>query len=103
VAGLLAIAILGIVMVSAFSYRMNQSLMQLNLPVDVMHGLQSNEIKLAALAVPSGLDSSTATALRISIDQAFVFGFRLIMLICASLAVISAVFAWRMIAGNAKH
>lgn len=103
VAGLLAIAILGIVMVNAFSYRMNQSLIQLNLPVDVSHSLQSNEIKLAALAVPHGLDSSTATALRISIDRAFVFGFRLIMVICASLALISAVIAWRMIEGEAKH
>src|ERR1700740_2966005 len=32
VAGLLAIAIFGILMVSAFSYQMNQSLMHLNLP-----------------------------------------------------------------------
>ena len=81
---------------------MAQFLMQLNLSVDVMHGLQSNEIRLAALAVPAGMDSSTAAALRISIDRAFVFGFRLIMLICAGLAVMSAVIAWRAIAGNAK-
>jgi hypothetical protein len=43
------------------------------------------------------MDSSAAAALRASIDRAFVSGFRLIMLICASLAVASAVFAWRMI------
>jgi EmrB/QacA subfamily drug resistance transporter len=103
VAGLLAIAILGIVMVRAFSNRMNQSLMELNLPVDVIRALQSNEIKLAALAVPPGLDSNTAMALKISIDRAFVFGFRLVMFICGGLAVTSAVFAWRTIAGNAKH
>jgi EmrB/QacA subfamily drug resistance transporter len=102
VAGLLAVAILGIVMVNAFSRSMNQSLMQLNLPVDVMHGLRSNEIRLGALAVPSGLDSTTATALRISIDRAFVLGFRLIMLICAGLAVTSAAFASRNIAGQFK-
>jgi hypothetical protein len=97
VAALLAVAILGIAMVSAFSYRMNQSLKQLNLPADVTHSLQSNEIKLAALPIPAGMDSSTAAALRTSIDRAFVSGFRLIMLICASLAVASAGFAWRMI------
>jgi MFS family permease len=102
VAGLLAIAILGIVMVSAFSYRLNQSLIRLNLPIDVMQGLQSNEIRLAALAVPPSLDSSAASALRISIDRAFVFGFRTIMLICAGLSVTSAAFAWRMIAGQFK-
>ena len=98
VASLLAIAIFGILMVSAFSHQMNQSLMQLNLPADVMHHLESNEIRLAALAVPPGLDSSTAAALKTSIEGAFVFGFRVIMLICACLAVISAAFAWRMIA-----
>ena len=103
VAGLLAIAILGIVMVRTFSYQMNQSLMQLNLPVDVMHGLQSNEIRLAALTVPPGLDSSTAAALRISVERAFVVGFRLIMMICASLAVTSAAFAWGTIAGQFKQ
>jgi hypothetical protein len=85
-------------MVSAFSYQMNQSLMQLNLPVDVMHGLQSNEIRLAALAVPAGMDSSTAAALRISIDRASVFGFRVITLICAGLSLASAAVAWRMVA-----
>jgi EmrB/QacA subfamily drug resistance transporter len=97
VAGLLAVAILGIVMVSAFSYRMNQSLKQLNIPADVARALQSNEMKLAALSVPSGTDSSTAAALKTSIDGAFVSGFRLIMLICAGLSVASAAFAWRMI------
>jgi EmrB/QacA subfamily drug resistance transporter len=103
VAGLLAIAILGIVMVSAFTNRLNQSLMALNLPVDLVRGLQSNEIKLAALAVPSGIDSNTAAALKISIAQAFVFGFRLIMLICGSLAITSALFAWRTMAGQFKR
>jgi hypothetical protein len=103
VAGLLAIAILGIVMVNAFSYQMNRSLMQLNLPADLTHSLQSNEIRLAALAIPAGLDSSTAAALRMSIERAFVFGFRLIMLICAILAATSAAIAWRNIAGKFKQ
>jgi EmrB/QacA subfamily drug resistance transporter len=97
VAGLLAVAILGIVMVSVFSYRMNQSLKQLHISSDVARAMQSNEIKLAALPVPSGMDSSTTAALETAIDGAFVSGFRLIMLICAGLAVASAAFAWRMI------
>jgi EmrB/QacA subfamily drug resistance transporter len=102
VAGLLSVAILGMVMVSAFSHQINQSLTQLHLPAEVTRGLQSSEIRLAALAVPPGLDSHAAGALRISIDRAFVFGFRLIMFICAGLAVISAAFASRTIAGPLK-
>jgi hypothetical protein len=103
VAGLLAIAIFGIVMVSVFSYQMNQSLMQLEVPASVMRGLQSNEIRLAAIAVPTGLDSSTAAALKMSIELAFVSGFRLIMLICAVLAVMSAAAAWRTITGQFRQ
>ena len=102
VAGLLAIATLGIAMVSAFSYQMNQSLKRLKIPIGAMHILRSNEIRLAALTVPAGIDSNTAAEVRVSIDRAFLFGFRLIMLICASLAITSAVVAWRMIAADAK-
>jgi len=63
-----------------------------------MHDLRANEIKLAALAVPAGLDSDTAAAIRVSIERAFIFGFRFIMLICEGLSLASAVVAWRMIA-----
>jgi EmrB/QacA subfamily drug resistance transporter len=102
VAGLLAVAILGIVMVSAFSHSMNRSLMQLNLPADAAHDLRSNEIRLGALTVPHGLNSNTAAAIESSIDQAFLSGFRLIMLICAALGVTSAAFAWQKIADKFK-
>jgi EmrB/QacA subfamily drug resistance transporter len=102
VAGLLAVAILGMAMVSVFSDQLNRSLQRLNLPANVIHDLQSNEIRLAALAVPPELDSTSAATLRLSINRAFVSAFRLMMLICASLAMISAVLAWRMIAGVFK-
>ncbi|MGB6360161.1 MAG: hypothetical protein WBF30_15390, partial [Candidatus Acidiferrales bacterium] len=98
VAGLLAVAIFGLVMVGAFSYKVNQNLAQLHLPQDVKRNLQSNEIRLAALPVPPDLDPGTAATLRVSIDRGFVFGFRVIMLICAGLAVASAAFARGMIA-----
>jgi len=100
VAGLLAVAILGIAMVSAFSYRLNLSLADLRVPSDTMRDVQANEIKLAALAVPTNIDSSMSAAIKLSIERAFVFGFRLIMLICAGLSVLSAAFAWQMIVGS---
>ncbi len=97
VAGLLSIATLGIVMVSAFSSHLNQSLMNLHLSADITRELQSNEIKLAALTVPAGLDSSTAAKITSVIEQSFVYGFRLVMLVCVALSIISALFAWRLI------
>jgi len=100
VAGLLAIAIFGMLMVGAFSRYLNQHLGELSLPEEAMHPLRSNEIRLAAIAIPAGIDSGTAAQLRMLIERAFVFGFRLIMLICAALSVASSGFAWRLIAGN---
>jgi EmrB/QacA subfamily drug resistance transporter len=102
VAGLLAIAILGMLMVSAFSQHLNQRLPQLTISADVMRNLRSNEVRLAAIAVPAGIDPGTAAQLRGSIEQAFVFAFRLIMLVCAGLAAASSGFAWRMIAASGK-
>ena len=98
VAGLLAIALLGVVMVSAFSLRLNRSLRDLAIPPPAMQDLQSNEIRLAAMAVPVGIDAEMAAAIRVSIARAFVFAFRLVMVICAGLSIASASFAWRMIA-----
>jgi EmrB/QacA subfamily drug resistance transporter len=98
VAGLLSISVLGVAMVSAFSFRLNRRLLGLAVPTQIMHNLQANEIKLAGLKVPAGTDSNLAAAIRASIERAFVFGFRLAMLVCAGLAITSAAFAWRMIA-----
>ena len=103
IAGLLAVAILGMVMVSAFSHYLNQRLTQLAIPIDVMRSIQSNEIKLATLPVPDGLDPNTAATIRMSIELAFVFGFRVIMVICAGLSVVSSVFAWRMIGAEPRR
>jgi MFS family permease len=101
VAGLLSIAILGAAMLGAFSFHLNRSLSQLSVPRDAQLDLQANEIKLAAMAVPPGLDASLASTIKVSINQAFVFAFRFVMLICAALAITSAAFAWRMIAVRA--
>ena len=97
VAGVLAIAVLGIVMVSAFASRLNHSLAQFSVPPGVVQALQVEEVKLAGMQVPAGLSPETKTSVQESIREAFVFGFRVVMLICAGLSVISAVAARRMI------
>jgi EmrB/QacA subfamily drug resistance transporter len=102
VAGLLAIAVLGMVMVELFSHYLNERIMALALPADFARAVRSSELRLAALNVPGRLDSVTAAKLQSSIDQAFVFGFRVIMFLCAGLSGASSGFAWRMI-GNDKN
>jgi len=97
VAGVLAIAVLGIIMVSAFSSRLNQSLAHLSLPPGVANELHANVSKLAGLPVPSGVDSQTASTIQRAIGEAFLFGFRITMGICVGLALASAWIARRMI------
>ncbi len=94
VAGVLAIAVFGIVMVSAFGFTLKHELANLGLSSDVLHEIQSKMIKLAGLELPSNLDARTSVAIRTAINQAFVFGFRLIMLICVGLATASGAVAW---------
>ena len=97
VASVLAIAVLGIVMVSAFSFRLNQSLGHLSLPSPVVQEIQADEIKLAGLQVPAGLNPNMKSAVEDSVKEAFVFGFRTVMVICACLALMSAAVAWLII------
>jgi predicted MFS family arabinose efflux permease len=102
VAGVLAVAILGIVMVKLFSYSLNRSLTNGPLPPGILQYVRSNEIKLAGLDLPSGLDADTAALIRMSISHAFVFGFRTVMLICGGLSVASAVVASLMVPAKTR-
>jgi hypothetical protein len=96
-AGVLAIAVFGIVMVKAFDLRLSRDLAGLSLPVDVLRQLRADEIKLAGLQVPSGLDPGVTAIIKKSVAESFVFGFRIVMLFCSSLSLVSVVVAWRMI------
>src|SRR6202050_5290609 len=100
VASVLAVAILGIVMVKLFSSSLQRTLAGALLPPGIFQYVQANEIKLAGLDLPSGLDAHTAALLRTSISHAFVLAFRIVMLICAGLCVASAAVASLMIPAN---
>ena len=97
VAGVLAVAVLGAVVAAAFAHSLRHSLEGLHLDASVVQQLESNAAKLAGLGVPAGVDSQTASTIRSAITESFIFGFRLIMLLCAGLSIASAATAWRKI------
>jgi hypothetical protein len=101
VAGVLAIAVLGIVMVKSFSFDLNRSLAGRSIPSETLEYIHANETKLAGLDLPSDLDAGTAELVRTSVSRAFIFGFRIVMLICAGLSLASAMVAWLMIPARA--
>jgi EmrB/QacA subfamily drug resistance transporter len=94
VAGVLAIAVLGIVMVKAFDFRLTHNRSH-SLPTGVLQQLRQDETRLAGLPLPPGLDPATTAAIKQSIAEAFVFGFRTVISICAALALASSATAWR--------
>lgn len=97
VAGVLAVAVLGAVMASAFGHSLRDSLAGLNINADIVHELESNVARLGSLDAPSSVAPQTAAIIRSAVAEAFIFSFRLIMLLCACLAIASAGVAWRRI------
>ncbi len=97
IAGVLAIAILGIVMVKVFGSRLGEKLTELSLPPGVLQQIQAEKTKLADLQGPASLDPGTKAAVANLVKQAFVSGFRVVILICASLSLASAAVAGLMI------
>ena len=100
VAGLLAIAIFGIVVLNTFNTRLNQQIAPLNLSPEAQQFLDAQRINLAAAEVPPGLSSAVDATLREAIALSFVDSFRLVMLIATGLAIASAVIASLMISGK---
>ena len=97
VAGLLAIAVFGIVMVKAFAVGLDHQLAAVEISPAARAEMLSNSIKLAAVEVPANLDPRLSGEVRSAIAHAFVFAFRLATYCCAGLAFASAVIAGVMI------
>jgi len=94
VAGVLAVAVLGAVMAAAFAHSLRLSLDSLHLNAATVQELESNVAELGHLGPPSGVAPQTASMIRSAIDESFVFGFRLIMVLCAVFAIASAGVGW---------
>jgi EmrB/QacA subfamily drug resistance transporter len=100
VAGLLAIAVFGIVMVSAFARRLDHKLAELDVSPGARQEMRSNRIKLAAIDIPPEADPRSAKAMKTAVNDSFVFGFRIVALCCTLLAMASAGTAISLIDGK---
>jgi MFS family permease len=103
VAGLLAIAVFGIVMLGVFSRSLDFRLSKLKLPASVQSALADQRINLAGAAVPEDLAPPLQQAVRASINESFVHGFRGIMILGAALALTSGITSLLLINGRATR
>jgi hypothetical protein len=101
-AGLLAIAVLGIVMLQVFKHALDRHLAESKLPASLIQSVETQSAKLAAITIPENLDVTTKQLIRQAVDDSFVAGFRSVMAIGATLAGASAIVALTLISRSAK-
>jgi EmrB/QacA subfamily drug resistance transporter len=95
-AGLLAIAVFGVVMLHAFSQTLASRMGEIQIDDRLRQSVYEQRVKLAGLELPPA-DSATQAKIKGAVADSFVFGFRIVMLISAALAVASAISSWLLI------
>ena len=101
-AGLLAIAVFGIVMLQTFNRLLDQRLSGIQLSAPARAALGSQRDKLAGAELPAELNAAARTTLTRAIEDSFVGGFRVVMGLGALLAVGSAVAASVLIRSDSR-
>ena len=101
-AALISIAVFGVVMTGVFARNFNTSLLPLGLPAEARAELQAQTSRLATISIPEQLNDETKQAVKRAIEESFVSGFRILILIAAALALVSALFSLLLIEGRAQ-
>jgi predicted MFS family arabinose efflux permease len=96
-AGLLAIAVFGVVMLHTFGANLDRRLAQIQIRDEVRQSISVQRVRLADVELPPHVDAQTGKKLESAVAGSFISGFRLIMLISATLAVLSALSSWLFI------
>jgi EmrB/QacA subfamily drug resistance transporter len=89
-AGLISVAVMGVVVLGAFNADLDRGLEAIVLKPEARGALDDQRVMLAAARAPEGLDAETKVRVHEAIDAAFVFGFRRIMMVACGLALASA-------------
>jgi EmrB/QacA subfamily drug resistance transporter len=96
-AGLLGIAVLGIVILHSYSRELDRRLAHLPIAPDARKLVAEQRARLAGVKLPDGIDDQTRSTLKMAIDESFIHGFRVVMASAAGLALAGALSAFMMI------
>ncbi len=99
-AGLLAIAVFGIVVLAIFSSSLASHLSILSVPAGVQQALIEQQNKLVGIEIPAGVSTTTHAAVQQAIAKSFITSFRVIMLIASALALCSSFSSLLLIEGK---
>ncbi len=101
-AGLVAIAVFGIVMLHVFKNQLDQRLAAAGPSSSAAQSVQKQSNKLAAIEIPVDQNAEAQQSLRRAVDESFVSGFRAVMVAGAVLAAASALTAVLLIKTPAR-
>jgi hypothetical protein len=93
----LAVALLGVFVYGAFSANLDARLNDMDLPGKVHSEMEAAKADLAAKA-PKGVEPGTAVQIERAVEESFVAGFRIVMLVSAGLALASSLVAALLVA-----
>jgi MFS family permease len=99
-AGLISIAVLGIVMTGVFARDFRDRVRSLNLPEEARAALEAQTSRLASVRIPDELEGESRQSVERAVKESFVGGFRVVVLIAAALALASGLSAWLLIEGR---
>jgi hypothetical protein len=102
VAGLFAVAVFGVLMVTSFQRGLTQRMNDLPLSAEQKDQISSQSNDLLNLKIPDDVDPRTANMIKSDVRDSFVGGFRSITFASAGLAIASAFSAWLLIEGKSK-
>ena len=97
IAGLLAVAVVGIMILHAFQARLSSSPILKSMSPEVRQEMMAHSIDLAATPIPRAAEPQQVLQLKRAIDDSFLVAFRLAMWSCVGLAVLSSIMAARWI------
>jgi MFS family permease len=101
-AGLLAVAVLGMILYAVFSTNLDARLERVDLSADIRAELERAKADLGAADAPEGVGAGTEGRIERAIDESFVAGFRAVMLVSAAFALASALSAALLVRGKVR-
>jgi EmrB/QacA subfamily drug resistance transporter len=96
-ASLLSIAVLGLIALHVFGIELENRVDAAGVPRSVRNQVLEQSNRLTQIQIPPSLDQTKRHQLAAAIQISFVRAFRAVMLVCAVLAVLSAITAWALI------
>ena len=103
IAALMAVAVLGAIVISTFTTRLNDTISTSSLTQEEQGQILSQSDRLGGIIVPDTFDETAQTMARNAIRESFVYGFRWAMAISAALALAGALVSFITIHGQPRR